>query len=219
MDLMPVVEDFNDDNEATEQINIDLKEDTEEENPNFIYEDDDEDDVMPVVEVKREEYKKEDIFQTTSTPHTKPPKKKRVLTEEHKAKLAIARVKAMETRRRNTAEKKEMKELEAKAKQKKKQELKDYVDAPKERKPIKDVPIVEKVIEKVIEERPKSPTITKKDLEDAQLEAIIKYEALRKERKRVKMEANKVEDEKRVVRETIKKALNRNDDGYWDNCF
>ena len=33
------------------------------------------------------------------------------------------------------------------------------------------------------------------------------------------MEANKVEDEKRVVRETIKKALNRNDDGYWDNCF
>ena len=216
---MPVVEDIVYDNEPTEEINMDLKEDTGEENPNFIYEDDDEDDVMPVVETKKEEYKKEDIFQTTSTPHTKPPKKKRGLTEEHKAKLALARVKAMETRKRNSAEKKEMKQLEAMAKQKKKQELKDYVD---DRKPIKDVPIVEKVIEKVVEERPKVPTvptITKQDLEDAQLEAIIKYEALRKERKRVKMEANKVEDEKRVVRQTIQRAVSRNDSNYWDNCF
>ena len=217
---MPVVEDMVDENEPEEYINVDLNEETGEVNPQFIYEDDEESTVMPVVETKKEEYKKEDIFQTTDVPHTKPPKKKRILTEEHKAKLALARVKAMETRRRNIAEKKEMKQLEKMAQEKKKAELKRYVED--ERKPIEKVPIVEKVIEKVdkvIEERPKSPTITKKDLEDAQLEAIIKYEALRKERKKKKMEQKKIEDEKEVVRQTIKKALTRNDADYWNNCF
>ena len=36
----------------------------------------------------------------------KPPKKKRVLSEEHKAKLASAREKALATRKRNAEEKK-----------------------------------------------------------------------------------------------------------------
>lgn len=217
---MPVVEDVVEDIEPTEEINMDLNEETGEENPQFIYEDDEDSTVMPVVETKKQEYKKEDIFQTTDVPHTKPPKKKRVLTEEHKAKLALARVKAMETRKRNIAEKKELKELEKRAKEKKKRELKRYVEDETEQQEVKEkVPVVEKVIEKVVEKRPKSPTITKKDLEDAQLEAIIKYEALRKERKKKKLEQQKIESEKEVVRQTIKKALTRNDADYWNNCF
>ncbi len=217
---MPVVEDVVEDIEPTEEINMDLNEETGEENPQFIYEDDEDSTVMPVVETKKQEYKKEDIFQTTDVPHTKPPKKKRGLTEEHKAKLALARVKAMETRKRNIAEKKELKELEKRAKEKKKRELKRYVEDETEQQEVKEkVPVVEKVIEKVVEKRPKSPTITKKDLEDAQLEAIIKYEALRKERKKKKLEQQKIESEKEVVRQTIKKALTRNDADYWNNCF
>ncbi len=103
---------------------------------------------------------------------------------------------------------------------KKKRELKRYVEDETEQQEVKEkVPVVEKVIEKVVEKRPKSPTITKKDLEDAQLEAIIKYEALRKERKKKKLEQQKIESEKEVVRQTIKKALTRNDADYWNNCF
>ena len=50
-------------------------------------------------------------------PDVKPAKKKRVMSEEHKAKLAVARQKAMITRKANAAKRKEEKELEKEEKQ------------------------------------------------------------------------------------------------------
>ena len=145
----------------------------------------------------------------------KPPKKKRVLTEEHKLKLASAREKALETRRKNAGEKKRIKELEHKAKQKKTKELEDYVE---DKKP----PVVEQVREKIVE---REPTITKKDLEDAQLDAIIKYEALRKQRKIKKQEDMAEQKKKDETLNLIRKAtqprknLFYGQDGYWDDMY
>ena len=199
MNMMPVVEFEEEEIPDQETINMDLTEKdpvTGEENPNFVYEEDDgeEDEdgnIMPEVTKKEPLYRKEDIFVKHNQPDpVKPPKKKRVLTEEHKAKLAVARVKAMETRKRNSEEKKRIKELEKKAKQKKTKELEDYVDD-------KPPPVVAKVQEKIIE---REPTITKKDIEEAQLDAIMKYEALRKDRKakkKIDLEQKAHEDNER----------------------
>ena len=46
-------------------------------------------------------------------------------------------------------------------------------------------------------------TITKKDLEDAQLEAIIKYETIRKARKKEKQARQIIEAEEKLVRDTL----------------
>ncbi len=215
---MPEVEEVM---EEEPQIKMDLDEvdeETGEQNPNFIYEEDNVDDegnVLPDVEKREPQYKKEDIFVKANQPDPiKPPKKKRVLTEEHKAKLAQAREKALATRRANAQEKKRLKELEKKAKQKKTKELEAYV----EDKP----PIVEQVKEKVVE---REATITKKDIEEAQLEAIMKYEALRKERKKKKQEEQAEEQKKEKAREAIRRAtqprkqIYQGQEGYWDDMF
>lgn len=215
---MPEVEEVM---EEEPQIKMDLdevNEETGEQNPNFIYEEDNVDDegnVLPDVEKREPQYKKEDIFVKANQPDPiKPPKKKRVLTEEHKAKLAQAREKALATRRANAQEKKRLKELEKKAKQKKTKELEAYV----EDKP----PIVEQVKEKVVE---REATITKKDIEEAQLEAIMKYEALRKERKKKKQEEQAEEQKKEKAREAIRRAtqprkqIYQGQEGYWDDMF
>jgi len=218
MNFMPEVEEVM---EEEPQIKMDLDEvdeETGEQNPNFIYEEDNVDDegnVLPDVEKREPQYKKEDIFVKANQPDPiKPPKKKRVLTEEHKAKLAQAREKALATRRANAQEKKRLKELEKKAKQKKTKELEAYV----EDKP----PIVEQVKEKVVE---REATITKKDIEEAQLEAIMKYEALRKERKKKKQEEQAEEQKKEKAREAIRRAtqprkqIYQGQEGYWDDMF
>tara|TARA_R110000764_G_scaffold5211_7_gene20898 strand:- start:1088 stop:1753 length:666 start_codon:yes stop_codon:yes gene_type:complete len=221
MNVMPVVE-FEEEELTTEDnINVDLKEtnerdpETGEENPNFIYEEEDSD-VLPEVVKKEPLYKQEDIFvKKNQAEPTKPPKKKRVLTEEHKAKLAKAREKALETRRQNSQEKKRIKELEKKAKQKKTKELEEYVED-------KPPPVVAKVQEKIIE---REPTITKKDLEEAQLEAIIKYEALRKQRKKKKQEEAEEQKKKDETLNAIRRAtqprqrITQGNSGFWDDMY
>tara|TARA_R110002096_G_scaffold12690_12_gene45411 strand:- start:1263 stop:1928 length:666 start_codon:yes stop_codon:yes gene_type:complete len=221
---MPVVEFEEEEIPDQETINMDLTEKdpvTGEENPNFVYEEDDgeEDEdgnIMPEVTKKEPLYRKEDIFVKHNQPDpVKPPKKKRVLTEEHKAKLAVARVKAMETRKRNSEEKKRIKELEKKAKQKKTKELEDYVDD-------KPPPVVAKVQEKIIE---REPTITKKDIEEAQLDAIMKYEALRKQRKKKKQEDAEEQKKKDETLNAIRRAtqprqnISRGQSGFWDDMY
>jgi len=212
MDKLPVVEEY------VEEINPENLEDVDEEtgetNPNFVY--DGEEEVMPMPEKKEPLYRKEDIFVKANQPEpTKPPKKKRVLSEEHKRKLAVAREKALATRRKNADEKKRIKELEKRAKQKKTKELEDYVDD----KPPQ--PVQEKVVEKVVE---REPTITKKDLEEAQLEAIIKYETLRKQRKEQKRKKEDEEKKKMATINSVRKATQpRNvyygESGFFDDCF
>ncbi len=219
---MPEVEFEEEETHDENNIKMDL-DDKEENVEEAVYEEDngDEDDegnILPVVEKKERQYKKDDIFIKVNQPEpTKPPKKKRVLTEEHKQKLAQAREKALATRRANAQEKKRIKELEKKAKQKKTKELEDYV----EKGP---TPIIEPPpqIRKVVE---REPTLTKKDIEEAQLEAIIKYETLRKARKKKKQEEQEEERKKEETRNAIRKAtqprgnIYQGQQGFWDDMY
>lgn len=213
---MPVVEFEEEEIPREENINMDLSDDVDYEEDSG--EADEQGNILPEVTKKEPLYRKEDIFVKQNQPDpVKPPKKKRVLSEEHKQKLALAREKALATRKRNAEEKKRVKELEKKAKQKKTKELEDYVED-------KPPPVVAKVQEKIIE-RSVAPTITKKDIEEAQLEAIMKYETLRKARKKKKQEDAEEQRKKDETLNAIRKAtqprnnVSRGQQGFWDDMY
>ena len=145
----------------------------------------------------------------------KPQKKKRQLSEEHKAKLALAREKALVTRRKKAEEKKKMKEIENKTKElKKKKAQKD----------------LEELEDEVIHDKPSKPTIvnqgpmfTKEDLENAQLDAIMKYEAIRKTRKEEKRKVQIIEQQKKDLQKKIQGYGARDANGKlvnkWNACY
>ena len=151
----------------------------------------------------------------------KPVKKKRVMSEAHKAKLALSRQKANEARSRKALEKKKMKEIERQTNelQKKKKE-KDLEELKEE---------VEKPVSKKVETQQNNSTISKEDIEKIQLDAIMKYETLRKARKAEKKEKEKLEAQKNALlrkinpqpqqtgyraRDTSGRLVNR-----WDMCY
>ena len=188
-----------------------------------------------IFDVKKEkpkacDAKKEDILPTEEpiieniieAEPPKPVKKKRKpLSEAHKAKLAVSRAKALEVRRAKAAERKKMKELEKEEKEllktqkiKKVQKLKEEVtgEAPKEEKRVGTVV-------------PDNGFITKKDLEQAQLDTLMKYEAMRKARKEEKKKAALVEAERNKMLNTINRAVGgqqykyRDGSNRWDRCY
>lgn len=222
---MPVVEEY------VEEIN----QETGESNPNFEYDETDNpslngmgedlkieetEEILEVQPSPPSKMTKAEIFDLPSpkkeivseTPKPKKERKKRPpMTEEHKEKLKKAREKALETRRRNAQEKKEMKELEKKAKQKKKDQLKKFVedDEVVEEKP--------KVVEKIVKQDI--------DVEKAVLDGIMKYETIRKQRKKKKQEEQKVKEDHEKLKKQINNAIQpqgtiyHGQTGYFDNCF
>ena len=147
-------------------------------------------------------------------------KPRKPMTEAHKAKLAEARKKALEVRRAKAQEKKQAKEIEQETKRlKQKQKLKEFEQLKQE---------VEKPVVAVREPEPQkqSPQVgltmfTKKDLEDAQFEAIVKYDALRKKQKAEKKQAEMVERQKKELLNKIAPQQYRYRDGSnpWDRCY
>lgn len=223
MDKMPVVEEY------VEEINEDNGINENDEDKEILNNDENEED-QPSPKIKMT---KEEIFEVLSPRNKKvsqPPlkndkndkkdkikekKKRPPMSEEHKEKLRLAREKALETRRRNAQEKREMKELEKKAKQKKKEELKKYVNNEEDQEKPKEI---------IKEVKHPVSTITKKDLEEAQLEAIMKYEAMRKQRKKEKQEKEREQKEKDKLKQQINNMVKPNkvfygQQGYFDNCF
>jgi len=236
-------------NFAPEEV-IDTHPVTGEENPNFIYEEEEELSLpvsMPEV-IERKEIIENDIFDNVNPslnglnedliineihdagrrcvtppaprPNQPKPRKKtgRKLSEEHAAKLALAREKALATRRANAEEKKRMKEIENKTKELKKkkavkelEELKDEVD---NNKPVKSTPSVNQQSVNMF---------SKKDLEDAQLEAIIKYETIRKARKEEKKKQQMIDQQKEQLKQKIAGYGAKDTNGRlinrWDRCY
>ena len=127
----------------------------------------------------------------------KPRKKRPPMSEEHKAKLALAREKAMAARKKKAQEKKEAKELENEEKELlKKQKVKR----------------VKKLKEEVEEVTPapslvKEQSFTKQDLEEAQLQAIMNYEKIRKSRKEQKKIQQEKDKEQQALRNQIRRAV------------
>tara|TARA_R110000764_G_scaffold239531_1_gene339158 strand:- start:1082 stop:1795 length:714 start_codon:yes stop_codon:yes gene_type:complete len=153
-------------------------------------------------------------------------KKKRVMSEEHKAKLALAREKALITRRANALKKKEDKEmifeereLSKLMRRKRISKMKNIVNDVEEPTPVKK-PLVEKpvVVEKVIEQQ--MVGYTEEQMTNAIMKALTVNDNKRKERKAKKQE-NKVEEEKKKkIFNTINNAVTGNPElDMWSNCF
>jgi len=192
MDFIPSDEEIEEEEaEVVEEVN----QETGETNPNFVYEESEESEPPPKM-------KPDDIFakEPKLTKSGKPRKKRPPMSEEHKAKLAKAREKAMEVRKKKAQEKKDSKNLDKEEKELLKQQK---------------VKRVKKLKEEVEEDKPPAireasyptSTITKKDLEEAQLEAIMKYETIRKQRKKEKREVEAKQKQDAQIRATLMRAV------------
>jgi len=205
MNIKVEVEDLSDDDEGDvpvdEPTTIDTTTDTIEE-------------VMPKPKSKKEKLNVNEVFdlpkETPIQPIETPPanvkltkkgvprKKRPPMSEEHKQKLALAREKAMAARKKKAADKKvakalelEEKELLKKQKHKRVQKLKEEVE--------EDI--------KPNEPKPNGNFFTKEQLEEAQLNAIMNYEKIRKTRKAEKKEKQKKDMEEEALKQTIRRAV------------
>ena len=125
----------------------------------------------------------------------KPRKARPPMTEAHKEKLKAARVKAMAVRKAKAQERKDVKSLEKEEKELlKKQKVKRVKQLKEEVE--EDVPSKQPIQEQMF---------SKKDLEDAQLNAIMNYEKIRKSRK----EQKKIDQEKNKEQEAIRNQIRR----------
>jgi hypothetical protein len=162
--------------------------------------------VVPKAKSKRDDMNINEIFNMPQqsqveepnvklTKKGKPRKKRPPMSEEHKAKLALAREKAMESRKKKAQERKENKALDTEEKELlKKQKVKR----------------VNQLKEEVLEEPTKinkESSFSKKDLEDAQLHAIMNYEKIRKQRKEEKKERQKQEAEQEALKAQLRQAV------------
>jgi hypothetical protein len=189
-------------------------------------EDEEEEEVKPIPKKKMEQT---DIF--SDAPKVKPvkEKKKRVLSEEHKQKLAMARQKALEVRRENSRQKKEMKELTKLKKTQELDKLREETGRTKkiEKKP--DPPSPKPVREDIPPPIPKTNipvqqrVYSQEDMERASLNAILGYEKIRKDRKTKKKQAEQLDRQQEQLKQqlrNIKKTTTPSyEDNEWSNFF
>ena len=142
-------------------------------------------------------------------------KPKRKLSDEHAAKLALAREKALATRRAHAEEKKKMKKIEDETKELKKKK------AQKDLETLKDEVIHNKP--SLQNQQISNNTFTRQQLEDAQLDAIMKYEAIRKARKEEKKKQQLIDQQKEQLKKKIQGYGARDANGRllnrWDACY
>ena len=188
------IEDFNEDKDISQEEIEEKKEETVQEQ-------------VPKAKSKRDGMNVNERFNMPNdtyvkdvklTKKGKPRKPSPPMTEAHKEKLKIAREKAMAVRKAKAQEKKEAKALEKEEKEllkkqkiKKVRQLKEEVEEDIKPQPLKEIK--------------KELMFSKKDLEEAQLNAIINYEKLRKDRK----EKKRLQAEKDKEQEKLKAQIRR----------
>ena len=180
--------------------------------------------VIPKSKSKREDMNIDDIFnmpqasiqpqppqpEVTSgqaevklTKKGKPRKKRPPMSEEHKAKLALAREKAMAARKKKAQERKENKALESEEKELlKKQKVKRVKKLKEEVEDNDDGSILDPPTKKE-----QIQMFSKQDLEEAQLQAIMNYEKIRKTRKAEKQVRQKKEAEEEALKAQLRRAV------------
>jgi len=169
---------------------------------------------IPKAKSKREDMNIDDIFNMPQpisqlvdpnvklTKKGKPRKKRPPMSEEHKAKLALAREKAMEARKKKAQERKENKALETEEKELLKKQKVKRVKKLKEE--------VEDNDGSILDPPTKNQSIqmfSKQDLEEAQLQAIMNYEKIRKTRKAEKQVRQKKEAEQEALKAQLRRAV------------
>ena len=220
---------------SMEEVEEVLKEPVDNNIKEVIDDEDDNEDLM--VELEKPKLSQAQIFQTPIIKKVIEPKKKRVLTEEHKAKLAVAREKALATRRANAAIKKETKDLEKKVKTNKLNKLRKEADESQVEmvsKFNKSVEEGEMVTDDDIEFKPKpikpiqsmQSNISQKDLEAVALNAIIGHEKIRKARKKKKKEEEEIIYQQNLLKQQLSNVMNNkpikpqySQNGVWDDFF
>lgn len=205
-----------------------VNKETGEENPNFIYSDEEDFETYEdEVEAKSESFIPEakaktiqdDIFEEDEPPPpSKVPKKERKLTKngkerkpmssEHKEKLKQAREKAFLVKKQKAEERKKLKEQDAEEKNLLK--LKKQKDIEKLKKEVYEEPKPQAPLPAPIREIIREPTLTKEDIEKAQLNAIMSYEKLRLARKEEKKKKQQEDAEMDKLRDKLMKAKNPN---------
>ena len=207
-DMMPQVVEREKINEKDifDNIENDTNEETGESNQNFIYEKITVEKPEPEPVVKKAKPVKE----------TKQKKPRKAMTAEHKAKLALAREKAMIARKAKAEERKKMKALE-----KEEKELLKQQKVKKVAKLKKEVEEPEPEVTQMTQNISNVSGLTKKDLEDAQFDAIVKYETLRKQRKAEKKQQEALEQSKKELLNKLQPKEYRYRDGSnrWDMCY
>ena len=109
--------------------------------------------------------------------------------------------------------------------------MKEIENKTKELKKKKAQKDLEQLEDEVIHDKPSSttkivqqgPMFTKEDLENAQLDAIMKYEAIRKTRKEEKRKVQMIEQQKKDLQKKIQGYGARDANGRlvnkWDRCY
>jgi len=145
---------------------LDLLNEESEDNAEFIEEDSEE-------EIE-DEIPQDTIFDAPIIKVHNAPRQKRVLSEEHKAKLQAGRLRALENRRANAKQNKDMRALSKKKKQLEYDSLKNQVDDLEYKNPV--------------QEESGLFSLSEKQLIDLQEKAVEKYDTKRKQRKAEKKE-------------------------------
>ena len=201
MDLLPNVEESNLEEEIIDIPIEDSIEDSEE------IED------MPEIKEKEkiqveEVFKKAELLETA--PIIKKVKRTRTMTPAAKEKLAQARVKAIETRKRNA-------ELRKEGKMKKPSEIKeDKIKQEEEKKK----PVINNITHAT---NNITNNITHEDIEKISLAATQKaldgYEQVRKERKAIKLKKKEEDNQRTIIKKKIETAMGMGHPNFFDHCF
>lgn len=139
------------------------------------------------------------------------PRKKREYTEEQKQAMRERLVKARAQVGKNRSKKQEEKAQEQKYQQLKKQTRELKIKEMEQKVNQKDTPTPVPT--------PK-PALTKEEIKEIQLNAIMEYDGLRKRRKAKKKEEQMVEAHKQELKNLVKKELGwQSTAGKWSNCY
>jgi len=182
------------DEEEIEQINSDLENDVHEDEINDPSEDNDNSEFVESDDDEQDVFDKPVITQV---------KKKRELTAEHKEKLRQGRLKALENRRNNARQKKEMKELAKKKKEMEhkvlKQEVENY-DNP--------------AMNGFSEDFKQTWNLTEEQIIDLQEKAVEKYDTKRKKRKEEKKKTQATKNHNDSLKQVVKNTTSTIDNAW-----
>jgi len=171
---------------------------------------------LDVPDITKEPIKSEDIFLTPEpAPAPLPvkaekpvrlnknglPRKKRVYTDAQREAMRVRMLKARESRGKNDKIRKEKKEILKKHKELKEKTIEQEVQDMENKLTKKNNP-------QAIPQ-PAKQSFTKEDIQDAQLNAIVEYEKIRKQRKVKKKQEQLIAQEKQALKELVKREMNQ----------
>ena len=167
---------------------------------------------VPVAKSKREDMNVDEIFnmpqkEVKLTKKGVPRKQRPPMSEEHKEKLKFAREKAMASRKSKAKERKESKALDIEEKELLKKQKVKRVKKLKEEVDDETDEVNPNFVYEDTKKSSNKQSFSKEDLEDAQLNAILNYEKIRKERKKEKHEKLKQNADQEQLKQKLRRAV------------